>query len=384
MAADLPTARLASPMMEHALFSPLKLRELTLANRIVVPPMGQGSAVDGRATDWHFVHYGQFAAGGAGLALVEATCVDPAGRFGSGSLGLYNDEQERSLKRIVEYYREFGNVPIGIQLAHGGRKAARHREWDTEASTRSEFDAWPVIGPSPIPYGTGWLTPVEATHGDLDALLNAFVAAVGRSHRIGFDVVEVHAAHGYLLHQFLSPVSNRRADEYGGSFENRIRFPLEVIGAMRRAWPAERPMGVRVSATDWLVDADSWRLEDTVAFARRLKAIGIDYVCCSSGGSSPAQQVAVGPRYQVPFAASVRSEAGIATMAVGSIYEPADAAAIVADGLADLVALARGMLYDPHWPLHAAQALGVQVPYALQYMRAEPKRWLKNTRSPGT
>ncbi|SMH38219.1 NADH:flavin oxidoreductase/NADH oxidase [Azospirillum agricola] len=343
--------------------SPLALRAVTLRNPIVISPMCQYSAVDGVAGEWHRVHLGRFAMGGAGLVFVEATAVTEQGRITPGDLGLWDDRQIPGLRAIATMLAEFGAVP-GIQLGHAGRKAASQRPWQGHGPLGPDDAArgeppWPVVAPSPLPVAEGWPTPRELDRDDLAALVEAWRAAALRALDAGFAVAELHCAHGYLLHQFLSPLSNRRTDGYGGDFEGRCRFPLEVAAAVRAAWPADRPLFVRISATDWI--EGGWTLEDSVAFSRALAGIGVDVVDCSSGGmvgvSATAAAVPRHPGFQVPFAGTIRREAGVATMAVGLILDGAQAEAILRDGQADLVAVGREALADPNWPLRARQQL---------------------------
>ena len=357
--------------MPSQLFTPLRLGGLDLANRIVVSPMCQYSARDGSMTDWHLMHLGQFAVSGAGLVFVEASGVEAAGRITPGCTGLYSDANEAAMKRVVEFFRDFGNVRLGIQLAHAGRKASCEVPWLGGAPLAADDGrAWRTVAPSAVPYGDGWPVPQALDAAGMARIKLAFVAATERALRLGFEAIEVHSAHGYLLHEFLSPLSNRRDDDYGGSLDNRLRFPLEVFEAVRRACPAEVPVGLRASATDWV--AGGWDLEDTVAYAHALKDLGCDFIDISSGGNSPAQKIIVGPGYQTGFAAEVRRRTGLTTMAVGQITEARQAETIVASGQADLVALARGMLYDPRWPWHAAEALGAEAAFPPQYARAHP------------
>jgi len=360
--------------MTSQLFTPIALRGLTLPNRIVVSPMCQYSADDGSATSWHMLHLGGLAVSGAGLLMIEATAVERIGRISHGCLGLYSDNNELALTQIVAACRRWGNTRLGIQLAHAGRKGSAHLPWEGGASLKPIEDSWETVAPSPIAMAEGWATPREASTADLTRIRDAFVAATRRAARIGLDLAEVHCAHGYLLHEFLSPLSNTRGDSYGGSVENRRRFPLEVVEAMRAAWPAEKPLGVRMTGSDWI--AGGLTAEDAVDFARALRERGVDYVCVSSGGISLTASIPLGPGYQVPFAERVRREAGIATRAVGLIAEPRQAERIVASGQADMVALARAFLDDPRWVWHAAEALGATAFYPPQYQRTRPEVWL--------
>ena len=360
-----------------ALFQPLTLRDLTLANRIMVAPMCMYSAVDGNAQPWHHAHLGALANSGAGLLCVEATSVTPAGRITPGDLGLYSDDNEAALGAVVRMIRHVSPVKLAIQLAHAGRKASSHAPWDSGPQLRAHEGGWTPQAPSTVLFKPGDVEPTALDAIGLLQLREAFAQAARRAARLGFDAVEVHMAHGYLLHQFLSPVSNHRSDAYGGSFEGRTRFPLEVFEAVRAAFPAHLPVGVRVSATDWLEHCapavDSWTLPQTIALAQQLKARGCDWIDVSSAGISLQQQIPLGPGYQVHLAQALKEATGLATIAVGLITEPQQAEAIVANGQADMVALARGFLYDPRWGWHAAAALAGRVHGPVQYLRALPK-----------
>ena len=355
------------PASPATLFSPLSLRSLTLRNRIAVSPMCMYSCEGGRATDWHLVHLGSRAVGGAGAVLTEAAAVTPEGRISPNDLGIWSDEHVAPLARVAEFVRAHGAAP-GLQLAHAGRKACTARPWDGGAPVPPERGGWVPVGPSAEPFEAAHPAPRALDGAGLGAVVEAFRAGASRARRAGFQIVELHAAHGYLLHQFLSPLVNRRADAYGGSFENRARLALEVVDAVRAEWPAELPVWVRISATDWA--PDGWDVDQSVRLAALLREHGVDLVDVSSGGAVAHQKVPAGPGYQVPFAARVRREAGVATGAVGLITEPAQADAIVRGGEADLVLLAREELRDPHWPLRAARALGVDGPWPSQYLRA--------------
>jgi 2,4-dienoyl-CoA reductase-like NADH-dependent reductase (Old Yellow Enzyme family) len=348
------------------LLSPLTLRGTTFRTRAWVSPMCQYSSKDGHPTDWHLVHYGSLARGGAGLVMAEATAVAPEGRISPADAGIWDDDQAAGYSRIVDIVRDQGAVP-GIQLAHAGRKASTQVPWQGRGYVAAAHGGWTTVGPSPLPFGD-WPTPTPLTTAQIDDLVLSFADAAERAAAVGFEVAEVHAAHGYLLHQFLSPLSNRRDDEYGGSFDNRVRLLLRVAQAVREAWPSDRPVFVRLSATDW-VDG-GWALADTVAASQRLAEMGIDLVDVSSGGLDPGQQIHAAPGFQVPFAAAVRAQAALATAAVGLITEPAQAEQVLADGAADAVMLARAMLRNPHWPLHAATALGDEAAWPPQYRAA--------------
>ena len=358
------------------LFAPFRLRSLALPNRIVVSPMCQYSAVEGRAQPWHTVHLGRLALSGAALVLIEATAVEPAGRISPGCLGLYDDATEAALAEVLRTVRSVSGTAIGIQLGHAGRKASTGRPWEGGAQIPADAGGWTPVAPSAVPMADADASPHALERDEMDAIEARFVDAVLRADRLGLEAIEIHAAHGYLLHQFLSPSANRREDEYGGSLENRMRWPLKVFASMRAAWPAHKPMGLRVSATDWLEQlpaAERFDLPDAIEFARRCAALGADWIDASSGGISLQQKVRVGPGYQVPFAEAIRREAKIPVMAVGLITEPQQAEEIVASGKADMVALARGLLYDPHWPWHAAAALGAHVEAPRQYRRSQPR-----------
>jgi 2,4-dienoyl-CoA reductase-like NADH-dependent reductase (Old Yellow Enzyme family) len=349
-------------MRQPALFTPLRLRGVTARNRVIISPMCQYSAEDGVANDWHLVHLGKFAQGGAGIVMTEAVAVVPEGRITHGDLGLWRDGQVAPLARIAAFLRAQGAVPA-IQLAHAGRKASMQRPWYGNAALTEEDIArgdkpWPIVAPSAVPMDEGWLMPHELTVDELASLRTSWAAAALRALAAGFDIAELHCAHGYLLHEFLSPLSNRRSDDYGGDRAGRMRFPLEVIATVREIWPADRPLFVRVSAVDGL--EGGIQLADTVAFARQAKALGVDVVDCSSGGlmgSATAARLPRGYGFQVPFAAAIRQEVEIATMAVGLILHPQQAEEVVATGQADLVAIGREALFDPNWALHAELAL---------------------------
>jgi 2,4-dienoyl-CoA reductase-like NADH-dependent reductase (Old Yellow Enzyme family) len=354
------------------LFSPITLRELTLENRIMVSPMCQYSASDGCASEWHLMHLGQFAVAGVGLLTVEMTNVEARGRISPYCMGLYSDANEQALQRVVRFCRKYGRARLAIQLAHAGRKASTRSPWEGREPLAPDDGGWQTVAPSAIAASEDATVPKALEHDEIRSLIEAFANAARRAVRIGFDAVELHGAHGYLLHEFLSPLSNQRKDEYGGSLQNRMRFPLEVFEAVRAVWPPDKPVGMRVSATDWI--DGGWTLEDTLVFAHELKARGCDWIDVSSGGMAPPESIPVGPGYQVPFAERVKAETGMVTIAVGLITEPHQAEEIIARGKADMVALARGMLYDPHWAWHAATALGAEVTYPNQYLRCRPTR----------
>ena len=354
--------------MAH-LFESLQLRDVKLHNRIGIPPMCQYSADEGVAADWHFVHYGSRAVGGAALMILEATAVAPEGRISPGDLGLWQDGQVEGLARIAEFARRQGCI-AAVQLAHAGRKASVGLGWQAQQVLAAADGGWPVVGPSAIPFGEGYACPQALDQAGIDRVIEQFAAAARRAREAGFQVVEIHAAHGYLLHQFLSPLSNQRNDAYGGSFANRTRLVRQVVEAVRCEWPQSLPLLIRLSATDWL--DGGWNADETVALCRTLKDLGVDLIDVSTGGLLPTAKIPAGPGFQTEFAARVRHEAGVPTAAVGLITSPAQADHIVRSGQADMVLLGREMLRDPYWPLHAAQALGQAAPWPQQYLRAAP------------
>lgn len=349
------------------LFEPLRLRGVETRNRVFVSPMCQYSCVDGLVSDWHLAHLGARAVGGAGLVIGEATAVCPEGRISPADSGLWNDAQAEAWARVARFVRAQGAAP-GLQLAHAGRKASTATPWDGGGAVPPERGGWTPLAPSALAFDAGYALPREMTPADINAVPAQFAAAAGRALAAGFEVIELHFAHGYLVHEFLSPLCNRRTDAYGGGFDGRARLALEIVDAVRRIWPERLPLFVRVSATDW---ADGgWDLPQTVELARRLKTRGVDLIDCSSGGAVAGVKIPVGPGYQVPFSEAVRREAAVATGAVGLITDPAQAEAILVEGKADAVLLARELLRDPHWPLRAARALGAKAPWPRQYGRA--------------
>ena len=349
------------------LFTPLSLRTVTFRNRIFVSPMCQYSSCDGTPSNWHLVHLGSRAVGGAGLVMVEASAVSPEGRISPDDSGIWSDSHSEAFSPITRFIHEQGAI-AGIQLAHAGRKASTDAPWRGGGPLKKEERGWQPLAPSAIPFDSGYPLPRELTTADLDGIVEQFRTAALRALAAGFRIVEIHMAHGYLLHQFLSPLANRREDEYGGSLENRLRFPLRIVRAVREAWPENLPLFVRISCTDWV--KDGWDLGQSVLLVRRLKLLGVDLVDCSSGFVVPDEPIPFGPGFQVPFAAAIRKEAAIATGTVGYITDPAQAEQIVATGQADAVFLARKILRDPYWPLHAARALRVDFPWPDQYLRA--------------
>ena len=369
---------LAAPaeiVMSHPiLFTPMKIGSLTLANRIVIAPMAQYSAENGQMNDWHLVHLGQLASSGAALLTIEATAVTAGGRNTYGDLGLYSDACESAMARVLRAIRQWSDMPTGIQLNHAGRKASRQRSWEGGAQIPpGEENGWGTCGPSAIAFAEGEIAPAALDRDGMVAIRDAFAAAARRASRLGLDFIEILSAHGYLLHEFLSPLSNHRDDAYGGSLENRMRFPLEVFEAVRDSFDQDRPVTVRVSASDWV--EGGWSIEDTIAFVQALEVRGCAAVNVSSGGSSPAQKIPVGPSYQVPLARAVKQSTKLPVIAVGLITEFEQAEAILGTGDADLVALARAVLFDPRWPWHAAAHFGAQVRVPKQYLRARPNRF---------
>ena len=353
------------------LFSPVSLAGLTLRNRIIVSPMCQYSGDrEGNATDWHLMHLGQMATSGASLLVIEASAVSPEGRICHTDLGLYSDANEAALARTLAGVRTYSDIPIAIQLGHAGRKASCTAPWEGGNQVALDAGGWETWAPSAVPFKESDRSPRALDRAEMARLRECFVTAAKRAARLGLDGIEIHGAHGYLLHEFLSPLSNQRDDAYGGSLENRMRFPLEVFDAVRAAFPADKPVGIRISATDWM--PDGWEIEQSVAFCKAIQARGCSFVDVSSGGISPHQKIPLGPGYQVHLAERLHKELTMPVMAVGLITDPEHAEAIVASGQADMVALARGLLYNPHWPWHAAAKLGAQVKVPPQYWRSQP------------
>ncbi len=355
------------------LFSPIHLRELELRDRIVVSPMCQYSADDGVMNDWHLMHLGQLSMGAGALLFTEATHVSAQGRISPRCAGLWNDAQQAAMQRVVTFCRTHGVAKLGIQIAHAGRKASTNPPLKGSQPLTEEEGAWQTVGPSPVGFAPDWHVPHELDGAGMDQVKQEFVQATERSAALGFDVMDLHGGHGYLLNQFFSPLSNQRTDAYGGSVEKRIRFPLEVFEAVRAVWPKEKPMGVRISAVDWVEGGTS--VEDTIAFAQALEELGCDFIDITSGGVDHRQKITTGPGYQVEFASAVKQKIGIPVMAVGLIVRPQQAEDIISDGHADFVMLARGVMDDPHWTWHAAQALGAETVYPDQYVRCAPHLW---------
>lgn len=359
--------------MSSRLFTPFRVGGLELANRIAIAPMCQYSAVDGSMTDWHLMHLGTLALSGAGMLTIEATGVTPDGRITPHCVGLYSDANQAAIRRVVDFCRSISPIRIGIQLSHAGRKASSQRPWDGRGALPPGAGGWDTVAPSAVPLAARWPTPRALDRKQMAAIMQAFVAAARRAADIGLDYIELHSTHGYLLSEFLSPLSNRRDDNYGGSLENRMRFPLEIFSALREAWPADRPLGAKISGSDFA--EGGWMPDDAVVYAQELKTLGCDYVIVSGGGLVLDAKIPAGPGYQVPFAEKVKQATGITTGAIGLISDPRQAEDIIASGKADFVALARALLFNPRWPLHAAAALGVEIKYPLQYERSSPRAW---------
>ena len=356
--------------MDRKLFTPISIMNLTLSNRIVVAPMCQYSAVNGSATDWHLMHLGQLSISGSSLIFVEATAVEEKGRITPGCLGLYSDDNQKALSKIIEFVKRYGNTKIGIQLAHAGRKASTQVPWKGGTPlNKDNTDSWQTVAPSSESYNSNWPLPVELNEEGLENIKKCFVKSAKRAVEIGFDIIELHMAHGYLIHQFLSPISNKRKDKYGSCFENRIRYPLEIFKAIREEISTDYPVGVRFSATDW-VENSSWDLREATQFAMKLKALGCDFFDVSSGGNSPKQEIISGPSYQTGFASHIKNKVGVPTIAVGQINEPLQAESIISTGQADMIAIGRGMLYNPRWAWHAAEVFKKECAYPPQYARA--------------
>jgi 2,4-dienoyl-CoA reductase-like NADH-dependent reductase (Old Yellow Enzyme family) len=357
--------------MSSKLFTRLSIGGMTLANRVTVAPMCQYSAVDGSLTDWHLAHLGTLAVSGAAMLVIEMTDVVPEGRITQNCAGLYSDANETAMARVVKFVRSISPIRVGVQLAHAGRKGSTQRPWEGRSFLKDGEGAWQTVAPSAVPLAAGWPTPHALDRAGMAAIKEAFVAAAQRAARIGLDFVELHSTHGYLLSEFLSPLANKREDEYGGSLANRMRYPLEIVRALRSVW--DKPLGAKISGTDYVEGA--WTPDDAVAYAGELKKLGCDYVTVSGGGVVLDAIVPSRPGYQVPYAERVKKETGITTGSVGLITDPQQAEDIVANGKADFVSLARAMLFNPRWPQHAAIVLGAEAGYAPQYERAAPKTW---------
>jgi 2,4-dienoyl-CoA reductase-like NADH-dependent reductase (Old Yellow Enzyme family) len=364
------TDELQEGMQMAGLFDPFAIRDVRFANRVFVSPMCEYSSVDGYANDWHLVHLGSRAVGGAGLVLTEATAVLPEGRISPQDLGIWSDDHIKTLRRIVSFIHEQGSV-AGMQLAHAGRKASTYRPWEGEGAIPENEGGWKnVVAPSAIPFADNYAMPQALTVDGIQKIIGAFAKAARRACDAGFRVIEIQGVHGYLIHEFLSPLSNHRDDAYGGSFENRTRFMREIVTAVRAAWPKGAPLLVRISATDWV--EGGWDLKQSVELARELKQLGVDLIDCSSGGTVPHAKIPAGPGYQTPFARQIREQAEILTGAVGMITSPVQAEQIIATGEADVILIAREFLRDPYWPLRAAKELGQSISWPVQYLAAAP------------
>ena len=348
------------------------MRELEIRNRVMVSPMCQYLSTEGSAGPWHHMHLGQFAASGVGLLCIEMTNVEPIGRITPHCMGLYSDDNESALRQVVHFCKEISDTPIALQLAHAGRKASSTRPWEGRKPILPANGGWQTVAPSAIAFHDTAPAPRELSSAEIAAIVKNFSDAAHRAERIGIDAIELHAAHGYLLHQFLSPISNLRTDGYGGSLDNRMRFILEVFEATRSAWPSNKPLGIRLSATDWI--HGGWDIDQSIVLCNLLRESGCDWIDVSSGGLAPDQVVPIGPGYQVPLSERIRQETGLATIAVGMITEPRQAEIILSQGKADMVALARGMLYNPRWVWHAADELGARAEYPIRYQRCRPSQ----------
>lgn len=355
------------------LFTSIQLDQQTLENRIIIPPMCQYSAIDGKPNNWHTVHYGALSHSGAGLLITEATAICPEGRLSPYDLGLWDDETETAMRKLVQSIRYYSPILLCIQLVHAGRKASMPKPWEETAHLTIEQGGWKTVAPSAIAFSPEYDEPKELTLAEIDTLINQFVDSAKRADHAGFDMIELHAAHGYLLHQFLSPLSNQRTDQYGGSLENRMRLILEVFKAVRAVFPAEKAVGIRISATDWL--EGGWDLEQSLVLTQALKELGCSFIHVSTGGLHINQKIPIGPNYQVPFAQAIKEKVGLPTIAVGLITEAEQAEAIISTNQADMVAVGRGMLYNPHWAWQVAAELEAQVTVPSQYLRCQPHRY---------
>lgn len=352
------------------LFSPIQIGQKSFENRIVIPPMCQYSAIDGKATDWHTMHYGSLAQSGAALLIFEATAICPEGRLSPYDLGLWDDETAKSMTTLVESIKKYSAMPLGIQLVHAGRKASMPEPWKENQYIPASQGGWKTFAPSAIAYDNHHDTPKELSTDEIQIIIKQFIEAAKRADQAGFDVIEIHGAHGYLVHQFLSPLSNQRTDQYGGSLENRMRFAIEIFKGIRQVVSAEKAVGIRISATDW-VDG-GWDLEQSIILSKTLEELGCDFIDVSTGALDARQKIPTGPNYQVPFSEAIKAQVNIPTITVGLITEPVQAEAIINTQQADMVAIGRGMLYNPHWPWFAAAELGAQVTVPPQYLRSQP------------
>lgn len=355
------------------LFSPIIIDQQTLENRVIIPPMCQYSAIDGKPTDWHKMHYGSLSHSGAGLLIFEATSICPDGRLSPYDLGLWDDETETAMSKLIKSIRKYSAIPIGVQLVHAGRKGSMPEPWKENKYITAQQGGWKTVAPSAIAYDDNHDTPKELTTDEIQTIIKQFAEAAKRADDAGFDMIEIHGAHGYLIHQFLSPLSNKRTDEYGGSLENRIRFAVEIFKAIRKVVPMEKAVGIRISATDWV--EGGWDLEQSIVLAKTLKELGCSFIDVSTGALHKDQKIPVGPNYQVPFAQAIKEQVAMPTMTVGLITEATQAQAIIGTGQADMVAIGRGMLYNPHWAWQAAAELGAQVTAPPQYLRCQPHQY---------
>ncbi|UYZ84091.1 NADH:flavin oxidoreductase/NADH oxidase [Entomomonas sp. E2T0] len=355
------------------LFSPIIIDQQTLENRVIIPPMCQYSAIDGKPTDWHKMHYGSLSHSGAGLLIFEATSICPDGRLSPYDLGIWDDETEAAMSKLIKSIRKYSAIPLGIQLVHAGRKASMPEPWKENKYITPQQGGWKTVAPSAIAYDDNHDTPKELTTDEIKTIIKQFAEAAKRADDAGFDMIEIHGAHGYLIHQFLSPLSNKRTDEYGGPLENRIRFAVEIFKAIRKVVSMEKAVGIRISATDWV--EGGWDLEQSIALAKTLKDLGCSFIDVSTGALHKDQKIPVGPNYQVPFAQAIKEQVAMPTMTVGLITEATQAQGIIGTGQADMVAIGRGMLYNPHWAWQAAAELGAQVTAPPQYLRCQPHQY---------
>lgn len=355
------------------LFTPVRLGQQTLRNRIIIPPMCQYSAINGKPTPWHLMHYGSLSHSGAGMLIFEATAICPEGRLSPHDLGLWDDSTKLAMANLLKAIKQYASIPLAVQLVHAGRKASMPEPWRKQVHLPFEQGGWKTVAPSAIAFNTNYDTPTPLTLKEIKTIINQFAEAAKRADQAGFDVIEIHGAHGYLIHQFLSPLSNHREDQYGGSLENRMRFALEVFKAIRDVFPAEKAVGMRISATDWV--KDGWDLKQSLALAAALKDLNCSFIHVSTGGLHRDQQIPIGPNYQVPFAQVIKQQVGMPTITVGLITEPNQAEAIIGTNQADMVAIGRGIIFSPHWVWQAAADLGAQVAVPPQYLRCQPHRF---------
>lgn len=355
------------------LFSPITIDQQTLENRIIIPPMCQYSAIDGKPADWHTMHYGSLSHSGAGLLIFEATAICPEGRLSPYDLGLWDDETEKAMTKLIKSLRKYSSMPLAVQLVHAGRKASMPEPWKETKYLTPDQGGWRTVAPSAIAFDSHYDTPKELTIEEIESIIKQFAQSAKRADDAGFDMIEIHGAHGYLIHQFLSPLSNHRTDQYGGSLENRMRFAIEIFKAIRKVVSIDKAVGIRISATDW-VDG-GWDLEQSIILAKTLKELGCSFIDVSTGALHMDQKIPLGPNYQVPFAQAIKEQVGIPTITVGLITEAIQAQAIITTEQADMVAIGRGILYNPHWAWQAAAELGAQVTAPPQYLRCQPRQY---------